>query len=451
MGHSKTGRILAGLACLAFAGAGTAAPAPNAAPAAIACGRAANAVQRLVCTDAPVRALDAQMAGAYASALRRLPAQRDALVRDQRNWLAERDDQAWALRADPATAATAGAELARIYRERIAFLGHAGEAIASPVLARLDQALSAVDAQGGDVLTAPGAEVAQEQRYDSQAELLAHLPGKPTDALSHRFDQDFVGAGDRTLAWLPQAGVGGAYVVQGTADCAYWVLFAREGGQLVPIDTPDTLAGNCWNTQGHLAEVDRQVVALQVTRGLLDPSQDWQVQAWDGRSWGRAAHLRARFDHVMRIDAASCATGVDCAAAKAAALDYARRHDREPLPQTLADAALPAAGQARYARMRALAKSADAVAQLPQPGQRTYHGLDGYGSEAVFFPARLGDEWVLGRIGHGHVGWRVAGGWLVGFWRLDGDRLVPLAGVAVASNPGGFLLAAPLAPAFEHH
>ena len=61
---------------------------------------------------------------------------------------------------------------------------------------------------------------------------------------------------------------------------------------------------------------------------------------------------------------------------------------------------------------------------------------------STFFPARLGGELVLGRIGHGHIGWRQYSPWMVGFWRWKAGKLVPMAGVDVDRQNGKVLFAA---------
>jgi len=51
-------------------------------------------------------------------------------------------------------------------------------------------------------------------------------------------------------------------------------------------------------------------------------------------------------------------------------------------------------------------------------------------------------ELMLGRIGHGGLGWRIDENWLVGIWRWDGKSLSPIAGVIVPTQRSAFLLSA---------
>lgn len=449
------GRGASGLFCAVLGLMTASAFAGGAVTSDVACAHPANAVQRFVCTDAPVRALDAEMAAVYADALRRNPARRAALERDQRNWLAERDDAAHTLLSQGLTTDSAGEALAHVYRGRIDFLRRVGEAAASesPLLAHLDRALPTFDAGETDGFAALGARRAPRREYAQTESVLAHVPGMPDDELLRKLaSADNSMTHWRDPVWLDKAGIGGVYVVEGTAHCAYWVMFQRRGVELRSIPAPGTLLGNCNLEDGDLALIGERIAAVRATADTLTPTRTWQVQPWnDDGTWGEPVRWMARFDHVLRVGAATCATGVDCASARAAALDFATRYDREPLPSTLADGSLSAAERASFARMRSLAESSDIARELPQIGASTFSGLDGFGVESSFFPARLGGDLVLGRIGHGRIGWREAGGWLVGFWKLDGDDLVPVAGVVVASDAGRFLVAGPVPPVVHPH
>ena len=443
------GSGVAGLLCIVLEQVTLAAPSGAVTTPAVACTAPANRVQRFVCNDPEVRALDAEMAAVYVDALQRNAARRELLEIDQRNWLAERDSWIFALLKHPPISMSGLGGLAQVYRDRIDFLRRAGEAASaeSPLLARLDQSLSTLDAGVvEDRLSALGARRAPRYGTELIDSVLGRVPGDPEAGLQGEIDRlDRFNPHWMEPVWLEQAGIGGVYRVEGTAHCTVWLMFERHGTQLRSIPVPGTLSGNCNLENGDLALIGDHVVAVRVAADALTPTLVWQVQPWNGDGgWGEPASVMARFDHVLSVAAATCALGVDCTSVRSMALDFARRYDREPLPSTLADPSLPASERAAYERLRALAASSEVASKLPQIDTRVFSGLDGFGADSSFFPVRLGGEWVLGRIGHGHIGWREAGGWLVGFWKLDGDDLVPLAGVVVASDAGRFLIAAPV-------
>lgn len=431
---------------------------------AIDCHARLNPVEKLICSDSKLNMLDAELGGIYAARLKAYATDAQALRRDQRNWLAERDDQIWSTLSEPVVAKDAKLDLARIYRQRIGFLLGMVKiqpgAVQGSIWHALLDAMQSMPAEADDVLRTVSkssalVELPPEQHFDSVAALLAHLPGAASVAtlavLRKRLDTASGPQHPQTLVWLPQPGIGGSYALGGSADCATWTLLFGESGSLQLIDTPKVLAGNCWNTTGYMAMINRLPVAISETQGIVTSDSNVQWQLWRNRQWHAPQRLMVRFDRKLQSGASSCLASFDCAGVSQMALNWARRYDAKPLPGTLPDGnSLNSREQVRFRQMRALAQTADTVKQLPQIGKRVFGGLDGYGKAAIYFPVHWHGKLLLGRIGHGYIGWRESGSWLVGLWRLDHQTLESVAGVVIERKSAGVLTAARLTPQFHH-
>lgn len=444
------------------------------------CQRAHDVVNKTIHADAGLSALSERLAAAYATLEARDPAVAAALKRDQRNWLGERDDQAWRVLSDPYQSADAVATLARLYQQRVAFLGHVDATKpghGSPVLHALLAAIPSLPKGTDDVLGALQSKglvaLAPEKSATGIGTLTAALPAPPSSALSAALRNDLTGS-DRldsayfTHSYLPAGRIGGVYTVAGTAECRSWQLFASQHGKLQPIKSPKVL-NNCWNTAGHLAVVDGFPVAITQTTGIVTQSVDLQWQRWLDGKWGIPVRVHVRLDRALKVDVASCAASLDCALVRKAALKYAQRYDKRPLPTTLASTdGLSAKQSARFERMQTLAENLlrqvaaspdavdtdsliDNVSVLPQIGKRVFFSMDHFGKDANFFPVRVDGHLLLGCIGHGYIGWRQGGYWMVGFWQWQNGKLHSVAGVVIDRDNAGVLLVARVKPHVAVH
>lgn len=341
--------------------------------------------------------------------------------------------------------------------------------------------LRALQSQG--LVTLP-----QQRTFDSPDKLIAALPAPPDAALRKALER-YTGVASFTLVYFPSVHLGGIFNVEGTAECMYWDMFDVRAGASVRSDLPSGGTGWCWNTQGHLALINGVAVAISETTGILSQETDLEWRPWRGTKWGALRWVRIRFDRVLSPGFAGCASGVDCIAARQLALRYARLYDSRPLPSTLSHVAALTPGersrflhmvafaeglgtksgpiseaalsedefQQRWAALRAQSRrtgkihTRDVVMELPFANQGIRFATPRFGPEppvgifqsaSTFFPARLGGELVLGRIGHGQIGWRQYSPWMVGFWRWNGGELVPMAGVDVDRQNGKVLFAA---------
>jgi uncharacterized protein len=426
------------------------------------CAKAEDEAERAICANAEISKLDEDLARAYTRARAARGAKRDALARDQQNWIADRDNDVREHVSDDDSKTRLNESLADLYRERIEFLGAlAGDAVdASAVVRAMQQTLQkpAVSGPLHDAgflgpLADRGARIALPKELKIGTDgYLASLPAPPTQELRDALK----GAKDESSMWrwdalfLSEANLGSFYTNEGTLHCVGHTLFFVADGATRLIKTPDVLEGNCWTTGGALAVFDGTTLAMrlqpQTVHGLDVVVQTWQ----DGKKWSRRSRLALRYDTSLDARIGYCRSD-DCRPEIAAALGYAKRFAQRPLPVSL-QASLSGADAALFARMSAFAKEhPDAVAVMPREDQKLtgyggYGGMDGFAAEARFFPARLNGELLLGRIGHPHVGWREDDDWLVAFWRLRGDQLEAVAGVPVGVVTGEILLSTPMAP-----
>jgi hypothetical protein len=132
---------------------------------------------------------------------------------------------------------------------------------------------------------------------------------------------------------------------------------------------------------------------------------------------------------------------VDCAAVMHKAEALAKRLDDGQTAEALGAEAIARNGvrmQDDYQKLSALVAADHDSSELPTFGAAWYGGLD-FG-ESVVFPVDLYDNRAyVARLGHGHRGWTVSGGYLMAFYSLGGDRLVPVAGISLEASRGKIL------------
>lgn len=414
------------------------------------CGQARGAVERQICDDAGLSRLDSQMAQAFARARAKAGPQAEALLRDQRHWLAERDEAVgMAARLENMDSA------AGFYRDRIAFLDHVFDTppTDAPLLAAIVKHLAGqppdrTDVDEGQVLGGDGTvfRLAAAQPFDPAKPL--PFDAAPLVKLAGEVD---AGPSNGTMLLLDDLQLGGLYSVQGTADCIYLKLFSWHGRVVRPIPVPETLSQNCWTLRGWLVAFRNHAYALQSDESSIAAS-DIEAQQWDGEHWSRAVRVLVRYDYRASPQYVQCAQA-DCAGLAALARDALDRHVRSRDADAWAGH-VPAEAQAQFETLRQQAgKDAD-LQELPwadTPKSYASHGdyyagFRSFDNSSGFFPIRWQGEWLLGRIGHATLGWRTSDDWLLGIWRWDGHSFVPMLGMVAPTRRTGLLLTAWLPP-----
>jgi uncharacterized protein YecT (DUF1311 family) len=432
------------------------------------CSKASGPVEPVICASAPLSALDEQLSQAYAAALQAPQLSAATLRLDQRHWLAARDDEAWGYLSEPATAKDAAQRLIASYQQRIAFLrGLAGSgATLGPPLDTVRAALAQRPALPSEdslwkALAGAGVAVeeASEQSLQDARQPFQGLPLKPDPTLRQQVEQ---AAGDGgLLRWLhlPGANLGAFYSVEGSLGCAAYTMYTTDAdGAAHPLETPLLWRDGCWTVSDQLLRIAGQVAIVRQDSGDAD-SLDLAARVWDGQRLLPQSRLLIRFDRQLALKVAGCASG-DCADFGALALQLARRYDARPLPGVL-DVSLSAAERASFQQLLQLATAKQTGQTATAMGDGQVCALScvslfgqaappdaygSFGSEANWFPVRWRGELLLGRIGHGHLGWRDWDGWLVGLWRLQQGQLQPVAGAMIELKGGPVLLSAPMPP-----
>lgn len=420
--------------------------------ASINCDKATNAADRAICQSKALSALDTQMGRAYVDATQRAHGEQEKLLRDQRHWLAERNDLIHGLTGEqPSTAKDDQLEkpLARLYQDRIAYLNNVfrDSKDDSPLLTAIANKLSKDEDRGypkdpwgslggdGSIFHAP-----QEEETDAKSvsSRIPVDPGKPLTAVINAL----VDNGDTsqiTLAMLPDIGTGGMYTVAGTLHCEDWSLFTWRDRTIQALETPHVLQQNCWTSRGTIVSYQQTAYALSL--GVALTGSTIQVQARTSGKWIAPKRLEVRYDYELQSPQGFCATdNPDCSELIALANAYVTRYDRSRIPELLSATALSEKDAASYATM--LASMDDHGGELPTFGQRINDGYSAFGDGAITFPVRWHGEVLLGRMSRASLGWRIGDNWLIGFWRLSGqslDSLEPAVGVRVPVVRTGYL------------
>lgn len=411
------------------------------------CKQAKGAVEQRICEDSTLSQLDGQMSQSFAQASIRAGQHMDALLRDQRNWLAQRN----------AGVAESAGRAAVTYGARITFLDHLfrepdrASPLLSAIAAHMVTAPSAAKGRGrviggwaflggdGTVFT-----MATEQGFDAAKS----LPFDFSEVKNLIADPDDV-SGNSMLALLDRQHLGGTYITQGTEDGVSWALFSWHGHAVQAVATPETLARNSWTTIGGLAEYQGKAYALQNDDGWLDAS-DLEAQPYLGDHWGDPVRLVLHYDVQLLLSSSYCIEA-NCAELTALANKIVSRYDRSHD----ADAVVENVSKDEQEKFNVLRQEARNLSELPDfDGQAKYAGDSAYttfGGE-TYFPVRWHGELLLGRIGHATLGWRVSEDWLLAIWRWDGHAFVPVLGMVRQKQRGGFLLSAwlPVKPYTPH-
>ena len=412
-----------------------------------ACGPRQSAVRRMFCSHPALAAMDRSVQVLAATTVRATTRQRRAARRDQRLWQAERDDVLWRMASNPSFTEDQIVRRAwRLERSRQAFLlGRTGQgAVPSPALARMARVLRAHPDVAGDPLRAWA-------RFDHGVVLAGSLdagPGhavdpfarvelRPDAELRERIDE-VTGGSPLDLLWLPEARLGAVVSVQGTADCQLTVWFRADRAGVahgIPAPMPGQIP--CGHTRLTLLRVGLDTyVALERFNGAY--AVDVSMRQWLGTGWAGPLRLRPRYQHALRVSQLRCAHG-DCARYAAVIKRIARRYDARPMGPNISAPNLRPGERIRVRQLLWMAQRdrKTSLGTLPLAGDEP---LADFCSDASFFVVRVDGRLLLGRIGHGYLGWRRSDGWRIGLWGVKGGKLVPLAG-AVIRRPRGRLLA----------
>ncbi|RJS94094.1 hypothetical protein [Salinisphaera sp. Q1T1-3] len=397
-----------------------------------------------ICADKTLRDLDNRVGHLARQYARHTETPNASRTRDQANWQAETLAAGWqAIATDQPLAPT----LAARFRERIAYLSSRmrdggtdtpAHRLATALASGDGRSIRALDglARADDIKLAPQGKT---NRYDSPAAAFAALDAKPSPALRQASTARFAD-GSLALQWLPGARIGVLFQQQGTAHCFSGQWFrVDESGRAQTLAAPPGLSLDGPDSCGihvAIARIAGKPAALRIDSPDID--QDTiTLQTLNDDAWQTPHRIIVRYDH--RLGEPRVVHRQDSGAAfwRKLALPMVQAFDRHPAPGFTAPALSPADAD-RISDLRTKVEAAAKGASYP-PAPLTDQDTDGplapynaFGETAVYFPLAARGNWLLGRIGHGHWGWRSGNGWLVGFWTLDADgNPVPLASLYV--------------------
>jgi uncharacterized protein len=405
------------------------------------CQHAVSVVEKSICQDDDVSTLDSQMADAYARAHGRAGAHADALLRDQRIWLSQRN----------AAVVENQGMASDIYKRRIAFLDKLfqDKEPPSPLLAAIDAHIAAHpkasegradDINVWNVIGGDG----------SVFTTAREMPVKDAKSLPFHLDdaQKLIGSDESvddysTLALLDADRLGGLYAEEGTMQAVYWKLFRWNGQAVQGVDVPLTLSHTEWTNVGGLVDYKGVAYALSDDDGSLDRTE-LIAQLFANGQWGDDVELELHYDVHLQSSSSYC-TEADCAALKTFADKFIRQfdqgHDVSPLQTVLSvDESQHYEALLRHAK----ADRDEILDSLPAFGGKIKYAdnvaYKSFAPLSYYFPVRWQGELLLGRIGNASLGWRESEDLLLAIWRWDGQAFVPVLGMVTTKARGDFLL-----------
>ena len=407
------------------------------------CRHAVSVVEQSICQDEALSALDSQMSDAYARVRSRAGAHADALLRDQRVWLSQRN-----------AAVIEGQGLAsNVYEKRIAFLNKLfrGNGPPSPLLAAIHAHVVAHPkaSEGRGYVIRGWNTIGGDGSVFTTAK---EIPLKEAKSLPFRLDdaQKLIGSDETvddysTLALLDAERLGALYAEEGTMHAVYWKVFSWNGKAIHGVDIPFTLSRTEWTNVGGLVDYKGIAYALSDDDGPLDRSE-LVAQSFANGQWGDSVELELHYDVHLQPSSSYCIE-TDCTALKIFADRFVRQfdqsHDASPLQKVLSGDD----GQ-HYEALLQHAKSEhdETLDSLPTFEGKTKYA-DGvaytsFGPQSYYFPVRWRGQLLLGRIGNGSLGWRESEDLLLAIWRWDGQAFVPVLGMVTNKARGDFLLGA---------
>ncbi|WP_298263846.1 hypothetical protein [Acidocella sp.] len=251
--------------------------------------------------------------------------------------------------------------------------------------------------------------------------------------------------------WFPKLKFGGVFGINGSEEFEVWAIFTagKHFSHLAPM-SPILRIGTCEGCAQELdlGLYDGRPTAIMVsggpgTNGQARGQMTVAVQDWNGTSWSEPSAFKAGYISPMnRKPIFLACAGVNCDNAARLGFTIASHFYQNPAippsPITLSPAQTK---QFDVMAERAELGTFDAPGPtdiLPSFGGRSAwpQMFVGFDASSEIFPAELDGVLLLGRIGHGTMGWRVDSQWNIGFWRLDSvyNTLVPVAAMVFSTG-----------------
>lgn len=406
------------------------------------CAKATTTVEQAICRDPKLAALDAALAKAYHRAQAADPAQREALLANQRRWIVLRDHRC--LGRPPGGGAELNACLADAYEARITDLNaHLDPAPKGAVercqtLADRYRSLAAANVGKAPMATLTATPEARVNATRIESGLLMPIgslrdwgaeqdpPVFITPALIDAVLGDTAGAMEGiTVARLPGSHFYAAGSVQGTMHCYALTYFhVHEGRTVVAAPPPGFVSDD--GTDGclvarYFGQIDETPVMIDDDY-LQDPalSSTLTVATWGADDFLGSCTVDFKYaakitDETLNGWEQSC-TGSDCEAWRTAARELVGEVQADPAAaRRRHEAALTGPQRAQFEAMLAAWRAADEAGAAP--GDRSPENLL-LDSEPLALPFVFKGRVYLARLGHQTIGWRTFGDWGVRFGEI---------------------------------
>jgi hypothetical protein len=272
-----------------------------------------------------------------------------------------------------------------------------------------------------------------ELAHGSAMRLEEALPAsfKPSPALKKALSELAVGGGNLRLQRAGQSALHAASVNEGSANCQSFVFFemSPDGRADIVVEPPIIVNGRngvllfCtgFGVESALGEIAGEPAFIVE----IGKNQDEEVRftPWRDHVWQKECRIAVRYSTRFSVDEQYC-QGVDCGAVSARARELAMRFDKDPdsfanLPQV----------DDKYVPLLS------GPAELPTFGKSS-PSQQNFGEESAVWSVVLGGQSYVARLGHGAIGWRKYPDYLLALYRMDGDKLEPVAGIRIAKTRG---------------
>jgi uncharacterized protein len=425
------------------------------------CARAKQPVELRICKDEKLSKLDEQLTQSFASARARAGKQWDALLRDQRNWLAERNALIYESDEDSESA----------YQDRILFLDHLfkDSQAGSPLLQAIGEHMSAYPstASGTDRLVDWWSYISGSGKVFSMgAELTSDdtksFPFNPKDVIDISTDAEIELNSDRHFVLFDAEHLGGVYADSMGMQYQWtsWQLFTWGDHKVKRVDLPDIFKPDIASNHSALSQYKNAVYALRIWDTGLATS-NITAQPYLGDHWGEPAHMELRYDTYLAAPESYCAEK-DCTKLTALAAQMLGHYYKTNDVSTSA-AKLSSDQVVKFTAMQQQAKKEEPatmfrygdLAILPDFHQHPKYMDDGsflfFDTDTVF-PIQWQGELLLAKMGDGCYSPAedvCDEDVLLGIWRWDGHVFTPVLGMVRKKLRGDFLIDA-LIPADLH-
>lgn len=233
------------------------------------------------------------------------------------------------------------------------------------------------------------------------------------------------------IFWLTPGEFGVVQTIGGTMECQSLLYFRIQNGTVSQIRPPAGITTDgCW-TDTVLFGVDAGTpYAIEVDDSVGDRGSRITANAWSDGTWQQPCSLTETYSVTLDIANEYCRPGSDCTALKRIALakaDAAQAAHEQITPALWPPTGIPVPGPPPAPL--ALPKELPTFGAAPKDPYTTF-------SAPVAFDATFQDQAIVGAVGGGEIGWRPYWGWLVGFWKMNGNEYEPLAGFQVARHFG---------------